>query len=74
MPEECNFYKLLQVDPEAETIIIRYAYGYLSAKYHPYNPETGSRELFTQLTEAWKVLSNDERRAAYDDSLRNAEK
>lgn len=64
-----NFYQLLQVDPKAETVIIRQAYRYLAGKYHPDNSETGDKELFEAITEAWKTLCDDDRRAAYDSSL-----
>ena len=45
---EVNFYKLLQVDSTAETTIIRYAYRYLAARYHPGNSDTGSPEDLSQ--------------------------
>jgi hypothetical protein len=70
IPAGRNLYRLLQVDPRAETNIIRYSYRYLAAKYHPDNPITGSHEMFRTLTDAWKLLSNDERRAEYDATLR----
>jgi molecular chaperone DnaJ len=73
MPSEKNFYQLLQVDPQAEVTIIRYAYRYLAAKYHPGNGETGSKAIFDKITEAWKTLSDDNRRAAYDASLNKNE-
>ncbi len=65
-----NFYQLLQVDPEAETGLIRQAYRYLAERYHPDNSISGDEKLFREITDAWKVLSDDERRAAYDASLR----
>jgi DnaJ-class molecular chaperone len=70
MSEESNFYKILQVDSGAETEVIRLAYKYLHQKYHPYNTTTGSREMFGQVTEAWQILSDKERRDEYDASLR----
>jgi DnaJ-class molecular chaperone len=69
MPEESNFYKILQVDSAAETEVIRLAYKYLHQKYHPYNPATGSREMFGKVTDAWKILSDKERREEYDATL-----
>ena len=70
MLEDSNFYKILQVDSAAEVGVIRLAYKYLHQKYHPYNPATGSREMFGKVTEAWQVLSDIERRDEYDASLR----
>jgi curved DNA-binding protein CbpA len=49
--------------------IIRYAYRFLAAMYHPDNGETGNAEKFRVITEAWKTLSDDGKRQAYDLSL-----
>jgi curved DNA-binding protein CbpA len=37
--------------------------------YHPDNGETGDAEKFRIITDAWKTLSDDGKRAAYDMSL-----
>jgi hypothetical protein len=68
-PKELSLYQLLHVDRDAHTTIIRYAYRFLAAMYHPDNGETGDAEKFRVITEAWKTLSDDGRRAAYDMSL-----
>jgi DnaJ-class molecular chaperone len=73
MPEVSNFYKILQVDSGADIEVIRLAYKYLHQKYHPYNPTTGSRELFGKVTEAWLILSDKERREEYDATLLQVE-
>jgi len=64
-----NLYKLLLVDESAHTAIIRYAYRFLAATYYPVNEETGDEEKFARLTDAWQVLSDEDRRAAYDKEL-----
>jgi DnaJ-class molecular chaperone len=75
MPERQNFYQLLQVDPQAEVTIIRYAYRHLVAKYHPGNNQTGSKEMFDKITKAWTVLSDSDRRAEYSNTqLKNTQK
>lgn len=61
-----TYYELLQVDPNAHPTIIRYAYRFLAATYHPDNAETGDAEKFKTLTEAWRTLSDAAKRAAYD--------
>lgn len=66
---DLSLYELLQVDRNAHTTIIRYAYRYLAAMYHPDNSETGDAEKFRVITEAWKTLSDDTRRQAYDMTL-----
>jgi curved DNA-binding protein len=68
-PKELNFYELLQVDRDAHPTIIRYAYRFLAAMYHPDNSESGNAEKFRIITEAWRTLSDDGKRAAYDMSL-----
>ena len=68
-PKELSLYQLLHVDRDAHTTIIRYAYRFLAAMYHPDNGETGDAERFRVITDAWKTLSDDGKRAAYDMSL-----
>lgn len=67
--KDMNYYQLLQVNREAHQTIIRYAYRFLAAMYHPDNTETGDAEKFRIITEAWRTLSDDGKRAAYDMSL-----
>jgi curved DNA-binding protein CbpA len=54
------------VDPNADPTIIRYAYRFLAAKFHPDNQESGDAERFKVITEAWRTLSEAPKRAAYD--------
>lgn len=67
--EELTLYELLQVDRNAHPTIIRYSYRFLAAMYHPDNSETGDSEKFRIITEAWKTLSDEGKRAAYDMTL-----
>ena len=67
--KELSLYELLQVDRNAHSTIIRYAYRYLAAMFHPDNSETGDAEKFRIITDAWKTLSDDTRRQAYDMTL-----
>lgn len=68
-PSDLTLYQLLHVDRDAHVTIIRYAYRFLAAQYHPDNGETGDAEKFRVITEAWKTLSDEGKRAAYDMSL-----
>ena len=61
-----NFYEFLQISPGAQAGTIHRVYRYLAGLYHPDNPETGDPERFLLLNRAYKVLSDDEQRAAYD--------
>lgn len=67
--KDIDLYELLQVDRDAHPTIIRYAYRFLAAMYHPDNSETGDAEKFRIITEAWRTLSDEGKRAAYDMSL-----
>ncbi len=67
--QQLDFYQILQVDRESHSTIIRYAYRYLAAMYHPDNAETGNAEKFRIITEAWKTLSDETKRQMYDMSL-----
>lgn len=68
-PQAVSYYQLLQVDPEAHPTIIRYAYRFLAAMYHPDNAESGDAEKFKTITEAWRTLSDSAKRQAYDTQL-----
>jgi len=62
-----DYYKVLQVDPEAEPEIIDAAYQTLAARFHPESDLTGVHEVRTkELKRAYEVLSNPGRRRAYD--------
>ena len=47
-------------------MIVTKAYRLLAAFYHPDNKETGDAEAFRKVVEAYRVLSDPVRRAAYD--------
>jgi curved DNA-binding protein len=61
-----DYYEFLQISPNAEPDTIHRVYRFLAIRLHPDNPETGDAEKFFILKEAYEVLSNPERRAAYD--------
>lgn len=62
-----DYYKILQVDPEADQDIIQAAYEALSARFHPENDLTGVHQVrMKDLSRAYEVLSSPGRRRAYD--------
>jgi len=69
-----NYYDLLEVSPNASGEVIRAAYKSLMQRYHPdRNPgDAAIAERAALVTRAYDVLSQDEKRAAYDLSLRQA--
>lgn len=62
-----DYYDVLGVERTASTTDIRRAYRRLAREYHPdVNSSEEAEERFKEINEAYEVLSNDERRAAYD--------
>ncbi|HET6978863.1 MAG TPA: DnaJ domain-containing protein [Pyrinomonadaceae bacterium] len=66
MAEEIDLYEVLQVSDTAEPETINRVYRIFAQRYHPDNKETGNDARFREITEAYHVLSNPERRAKYD--------
>ncbi len=63
-----NYYDLLEVSRDADEATIKKAYRKLAMKYHPdRNPDDKSAEdKFKEIGEAYEVLSDEDKRAAYD--------
>jgi curved DNA-binding protein CbpA len=61
-----DYYELLQISPNAEPETIHRVYRMLALRFHPDNGETGNPTRFRELTEAYHVLTDPERRAQYD--------
>jgi molecular chaperone DnaJ len=67
MAEKRDYYEVLQVSRNATEAEIKKSYRSLALKYHPdRNRDNGAEETFKEINEAYEVLSNAERRAAYD--------
>ncbi|KAL6754017.1 molecular chaperone [Haematococcus lacustris] len=64
-----DYYKLLQVAPDASPEQIKKAYYIMARKWHPdKNPgDASAHDRFQQLGEAYQVLCNPELRARYDE-------
>ncbi|MCQ8182453.1 molecular chaperone DnaJ [Methylomonas sp. SURF-1] len=64
-----DFYKLLEVDRNASEAEIKKSYRRMAMKYHPdrnkENPEEAEKK-FKQIKEAYEILSDSKKRAAYD--------
>jgi curved DNA-binding protein CbpA len=62
-----DYYELMQISPKAQPETIQRVYRILAGRCHPDNPHTGDVERFLRLKQAYEVLINPERRAAYDE-------
>jgi hypothetical protein len=65
-PDDADYYEILQVSRNADIDTIHRIFHVLAQRYHPDNRETGNELLFRRVVEAHGILSNTERRAAYD--------
>ncbi|HKZ81539.1 MAG TPA: DnaJ domain-containing protein [Pyrinomonadaceae bacterium] len=61
-----DYYEVLQISASAEPETINRVYRMLAQRFHPDNRETGNEERFREITEAYQILSDPEKRARYD--------
>jgi molecular chaperone DnaJ len=67
VPTKRDYYDILGVGRSAGGDEIRSSYRRLAKQYHPdVNRDPGAEERFKELNEAYAVLSDDQKRAAYD--------
>src|ERR671917_2342442 len=67
MTDKRDYYEILGLNRSATTEDIRRAYRQLARQYHPdVNRDPGAEEQFKEINEAYEVLADDDRRAAYD--------
>ena len=61
-----DHYETLQLSPNATPDTIERVFRILAKRYHPDNQTTGDPAKFSDVVEAHRVLSDEERRARYD--------
>ncbi|OUC68107.1 molecular chaperone DnaJ [Lacticaseibacillus paracasei] len=67
MADQKDYYETLGVSRDADDDTIRKAFRKLSKKYHPdLNHAPGAEQKFKDINEAYQVLSDPQKRAAYD--------
>ncbi len=65
--EKRDYYEVLGLTKSASKDDIKKAYRKLSKQYHPdLNKEPGADEKFKEIAEAYEVLSDDQKKARYD--------
>jgi hypothetical protein len=61
-----DYYRILQVDPEADPDVVDAAYKRLARKYHPdLNPEPDANQRMKDINCAYETLGDPEKRAEY---------
>ncbi|KAK9821578.1 hypothetical protein WJX81_006848 [Elliptochloris bilobata] len=64
---EADFYETLGVPRNADKKAIKSAYRQKARKFHPdVNKESGAEETFKRISNAYEVLSDDQKRSIYD--------
>jgi len=66
MDKTKDLYEILGVSRDATVDQIKKAFRQQARKYHPDNKETGDEEKFKEINLAYEVLSDEEKRSAYD--------
>ena len=66
MANKRDLYEVLGIKKGASKDEIKSAYRKLAKKYHPDNKETGDEAKFKEIQEAYDILYDDQKRAAYD--------
>ena len=67
MSEKRDYYEVLGLSKGASDEEIKRAYRKMAKKYHPdINKEPGAEEKFKEVNEAYEVLSDPQKKAAYD--------
>ena len=71
-PSLTDYYEALQVSPNADLDTIQRVYRMMAQRFHPDNAETGNQTAFQLILQAYRVLSDPEKRAEYDAQHRAA--
>ena len=74
MPEKTDFYHRLNIDTSASEEAIKKAFRLAARKAHPdVNKNEGATQLFLEIQEAYKILSDPDKKFAYDEGREPAQ-
>ncbi len=65
-PSLTDYYEALQISRNADLETIQRVYRMMAQRFHPDNAETGNQATFQLILQAYRVLSDPEKRAEYD--------
>ncbi|NLE45924.1 MAG: VWA domain-containing protein [Chloroflexi bacterium] len=75
MSAERNYYEVLGIDPSASQDAVRRAYRAMARRYHPDSrSEASATTIFHEVQIAYSVLSDSDRRRAYDAHLAKSQR
>ena len=67
-----NYYNILNINKDASYDDIKKAYYKLALKYHPdKNKDNNAEEKFKEISEAYEILSDENKRLSYDNNNLN---
>jgi DnaJ-class molecular chaperone len=69
-----TLYQVLQIASDAGPEVVEAAYRALARIYHPDNLQTGNHDRFVEIKQAHEVLTDPQKRAAYDLQLTQRER
>jgi len=61
-----DYYEILQVSPRADPDTIERVFRFLTNRFHPDNRDTGDADRFSEIVDAYEILSSAVKRAQYD--------
>ena len=66
--ENKDYYKTLEIAKDADSAAVKKAFRKLAMQHHPdrNKGDKGSEKKFKEINEAYEVLKDDQKRAAYD--------
>ena len=64
-----SLYHILEVDPSADAGMVKRAYFVMAKKYHPDSGDQAEVKKFYEVSEAYQILGDPEKRKVYDLSL-----